>query len=976
MEKDKYYSADEADDNIWIQMAKEVESDRKTNIDPQILHETIQTYFEEKEVKRDDKADLQIWQRIPIGSKGSVETEWRENATISELEERKDFENQISEISNLYRNSENWNRDREGAVESARQLLTSQKYSKYAVTAAIGPSIIMDIIEKSPDIMGDFDMGAFVSKLSDSELDKNSTWELNCRALIATQLERYTSPNLGVNIEKFIDSENTQTKLSTLDHILNIKPDFDTEEFLTTACEDEPAIVCSNANSYLKLGIDFPITEIERKLQVETKQKVKNEPDDKWKKYYVDDFNTIISRLITTYDQYGKLSEDTRNRINQELDRFYKDTLNAERNPQEEIALGDILQETIDSFNEKYQDYQEQYAKLDRQYYSVYHDVNEKTGKKLTVTEYREECEKLAKETIANLDEMELSYFRREFIRRSHLYEGDESHANAGEKIKNGNSEEYYLMESLYDADENFRKSNEYRIYNKRRLEKEKKEFTAELEAMTEEELRALRKQRLEFELNGNDPVPYKKEDGDIDWEKYAQNKHIKKLWDYDSGWEESEEGQEYTKNRREKWADEAAKEWAELLVKYPDIFKNPDLDEIDRLVDETIAKIPRDKIYEIGKLKESGKYRQADQTEINLFVDIFGLKYRPYIEYSDKETECSGSYAHRLKKIEVRRKFGGRDDENDITNTIAHEMWHAHQHDEEDRDTERGKKYKINSDHYQNGQPGWDIVDDDMPWSKAYDRYRNQLLEIESFTFGQAFADYYRDVMENGVDTSKDLSSEIDNLIKEKQKTETIKKMSPENILNNLSNLREKGFSDKEITDYLAHCYSFSTENGEIIVNTMIDNHIDIPYYDQDNEDIDYDIEYGSKLMVKNANKLLESGISETDIIDSLYYDDANLDFIQYNDGVSRGRRSFFNNVSTTWMNGEIIYRSTGFQDLLLTIYQNETRHSNITKARNRIEKAISHYQDLRGVESTDQREKEKTEYLFEMLERLVEEQ
>lgn len=960
---------DNTDNNPWLKMAKEVETERNSNIGQEVLREVQRENIEMKEIARNDEADLRIWQRVSIGSRGLAETEWRKNATVSELEERKEFDRQVNEITAISRGDEYGGRGREGAVELARKFFSSPSYNKYAVTAAMGPSIVMDIIEENPDAVGDFDMGSFVSKLSDPNLDKNTTWELNCRMLIATQLERYTSPELGVDVKKFVDSESTKTKLFTLGHIINANPNFNTEEFLAEACEDEPSIVCSNASDYLKLGFNFPITEIERKLRVEAKQKVKDEPENEWKKYYVNNFEGDISRLMEVYEQYGKLSEDDKKKIDQELNKFHKDALGEERTQQREIVLDDVLQETIDSFNGKYQEYQDKIIQLQQQW---------SNGHKITLNECEERQAEAAAETFAKLDSKEISYFRREFIRRSYLYDGDESYSDSEDIAEHLSA--YQAIAFLNEADKDFRESDEFGAYKKRASEKEKRDCIDELSNMSEEDLHTLRRQRLEYELNDVEPVPYRNDNGDWDWDKRKQNERIKTLWKYDSGWDESEEGKEAAGKNREKWADKAAKEWAELLVKYPDIFKNPDLDEIDKLVEETIGKIPRDKVYEIGKLKESGRHRQADQAEIDLFVSVFGLEYRPNIEYSDKDTDCKGSYAHRLKRVEVRRKFGGRDDEDAIMNTIAHEMWHAHQHDEVDHNTKRGEKYKVNNEHYQNGQPGWDllggkdIIETLGNFEEAYNRYRNQLLEVEAFTFGQAFADYYRDVMENGVNATDDTSGEIDDLIKEKQKVEAIKSMSPYEILDNLSNLRESGFSDKEITNYLAHCYSFSTEDGkETIVNTMIDNSVDIPHSDQDGEPIDYDTEYGSDLMVKHADKLLEIGISEIDIIDSLYYDDSSLDWIEYNDGSSVGRRSFFNNKSVTMIGEDVVYRSSGIQDLLLAVYQNEVRQSNITKARSRIEKAISHFQDLRGVESSEQREKEKTEYLFEMIERMT---
>ena len=688
MNNETLNETNDADSNPWPQMAKEVETERNSNIGQEVLREVQRENIEMKEIARNDEADLRIWQRVSIGSRGLAETEWRKNATVSELEERKEFDRQVNEITAISRGDEYGGRGREGAVELTRKFFNSPSYNKYAVTAAMGPAIVMDIIEKNPDTVGDFDMGSFVSKLSDPNLDKNTTWELNCRMLIATQLERYTSPELGVDVKKFVDSESTKTKLFTLGHIINANPNFNTEEFLAEACEDEPAIVCSNASDYLKLGFNFPITEIERKLRVEAKQKVKDEPESEWKKYYINNFEGDISRLMEVYEQYGKLSEDDKKKIDQELNKFHKDALGEERTQQREIVLDDVLQETIDSFNGKYQEYQDKIIQLQQQW---------SNGHKITLNECKERQAEAAAETFAKLDSKEISYFRREFIRRSYLYDGDEDYSNSKNIAECLST--YQAIAFLNEADKDFCKSDEFGAYKKRASEKEKRDCIDELSNMSEEDLHTLRRQRLEYELNDVEPVPYRNDNDDWDWDKYEQNEKIKTLWKYDSGWDESEEGKEAAGKNREKWTDKAAKEWAELLVKYPDIFKNPDLDEIDQLVEETISKIPRDKVYEIGKLKESGRYRQADQAEIDLFVSVFGLEYRPNIEYSDKDADCKGSYAHRLKRVEVRRKFGGRDDEDAIMNTIAHEMWHAHQHDEVDHNTKRGEKYKVNNE-------------------------------------------------------------------------------------------------------------------------------------------------------------------------------------------------------------------------------------------------------------------------------------
>ena len=167
----------------------------------------------------------------------------------------------------------------------------------------------------------------------------------------------------------------------------------------------------------------------------------------------------------------------------------------------------------------------------------------------------KETCKKLAEEIISGLDEMELSYFRREFIARSYLFDGDESFTDAGKEIENGYSSEYDLMNCLYCADKKFMSSKEYLAYARRKQEKEKKDLIAQLEAMSEEELHALRRQRLEYELNGTQPIPYEDENGHIDLDKYDQSEAIKALWKYDKGWDDSEEGKEVGLRKREKWS-------------------------------------------------------------------------------------------------------------------------------------------------------------------------------------------------------------------------------------------------------------------------------------------------------------------------------------------------------------------------------------------------------------------------------------
>lgn len=701
----------------------------------------VHTGHEVKNTIVDD--ELRIWQMIPIGLNELEEASWKRQATPSEYDEKTKFDQQISEIT-TYLDIEK-NLKRSDLVNLARRLLGDKSYNKYAVAGALGPSVIMDLIEQNPNTANSFSMATFVHRLANPTFDKNESWMQKCRTQIATELDRYATPELDVDITEFLDSESLKMKLSTFDQLGKVIPDFDSEEFLAEACEERPGMVCGMADNFLKLGVNFPITEIVSKFSAETKQTLKDQPDYKWKHFYYGVFERNIVKLQDNYDKYGMLSKNDALVINSELNQLYFHCFRKIRKANKNLSVSEVLQETIDSFNQKYQQYQDEFIKLRRKYTG--HDIIADIGS--FDERYKKEKE-LTETTFNSLNDDELSYFRREFIRRSFDFDGTETSSNSEILDETTRLSGFELFRELHNRDQHFFCSDEYLAFKDRKNE----ELRKKVSELTPEELNLLRQQHLEYELYGTEPISYIDDDGKTDWAKYDQNSERKNLWHYDTGWEESIQYQILSDKQNQEKAHKAAEEWAELTAKYPNIFGNVDFAAIKQRAKETLEMIPLEKIHEIAKLKASGKYRKADQVEVDLFTEIFNLDSKPELQYGAKNI-CGGNYSHPDRRLVVRRLFSGKDDEKRVDQIIAHEMWHAYQFKEEDHNTELGKKYKINSDHYQQGNPSWinsSSNTDDLSQNpyEVYDRYRNQLLEAEAFVFGEMFADYASDVINN----------------------------------------------------------------------------------------------------------------------------------------------------------------------------------------------------------------------------------
>ena len=68
-----------------------------------------------------------------------------------------------------------------------------------------------------------------------------------------------------------------------------------------------------------------------------------------------------------------------------------------------------------------------------------------------------------------------------------------------------------------------------------------------------------------------------------------------------------------------------------------------------------------------------------------------------------------------------------------DTVDSVAHELFHAHQSEEEEAGTQQGELYKINHDNY-------------VSSSIDYDMYRSQIVEQEAFAFGGQIGNKFRE--------------------------------------------------------------------------------------------------------------------------------------------------------------------------------------------------------------------------------------
>lgn len=186
----------------------------------------------------------------------------------------------------------------------------------------------------------------------------------------------------------------------------------------------------------------------------------------------------------------------------------------------------------------------------------------------------------------------------------------------------------------------------------------------------------------------------------------------------------------------------EYEKRTIEAFATFPEIYDCPDPREMADAISEKLNLLPDSVMAEIyrrsvGAVQNKENYRRRDAEICDLLTDILGLKTRPKIIYKDgKDRACHGGYFDGT--ITLYNRFDALKLDTEEANeanlksaaTLAHEIWHAYQHQEaKEKKTKRGKLYNVNINYYK----------DVKKYGK--EAYSKQLVELEADVFGKEFS-------------------------------------------------------------------------------------------------------------------------------------------------------------------------------------------------------------------------------------------
>lgn len=120
---------------------------------------------------------------------------------------------------------------------------------------------------------------------------------------------------------------------------------------------------------------------------------------------------------------------------------------------------------------------------------------------------------------------------------------------------------------------------------------------------------------------------------------------------------------------------------------------------------------------------------KQSMQSLADCVVDTIGFKNPPAIEFYNNPSECDyGGYDSSTNTLSVNEYM--LYDSNEAADTIAHELWHAHQHEcAMDPQSTRDLQYQFNFDNY-------------IPPEDGMEDYQAQLIEAEARAFAEQFKD------------------------------------------------------------------------------------------------------------------------------------------------------------------------------------------------------------------------------------------
>lgn len=186
-------------------------------------------------------------------------------------------------------------------------------------------------------------------------------------------------------------------------------------------------------------------------------------------------------------------------------------------------------------------------------------------------------------------------------------------------------------------------------------------------------------------------------------------------------------------KRQQQKQQQQSAEQWTRRLER-PDIFFNPNPEDMLSRIRPFIRRIIED-LKQGTLLLPRENYRDCNKSVVTYLSEVFELNECPSIYYAEAPAGYNtlGSYNRNYNRVtfycvEGRADVATMDD----IDTIAHEMWHAHQYsvaDEEDQDAPSVELYKKNFRDYIRSE-------------EYYDGYRRQLVEQEAEQFAQVFRD------------------------------------------------------------------------------------------------------------------------------------------------------------------------------------------------------------------------------------------
>jgi hypothetical protein len=172
----------------------------------------------------------------------------------------------------------------------------------------------------------------------------------------------------------------------------------------------------------------------------------------------------------------------------------------------------------------------------------------------------------------------------------------------------------------------------------------------------------------------------------------------------------------------------------------HPDVF-NPSIESIKETTEPFLELIRQDTeglINIAQKLESSEANQESLELAVAFFCEKFDVKSAPTIGHFAEDEErdgCQGTYNKYSNHIRI-RQLDSPGNLDAYIDTLAHEVWHAHQAEYETEhcydDDELANKYQLNDIYPQKS-------------SVDYDAYRNQLVEKEAFYIGDEVADIYR---------------------------------------------------------------------------------------------------------------------------------------------------------------------------------------------------------------------------------------